>query len=181
MKHFLRIFFLILVLFLAVISLSFLKTQKVFPASPVSVPENQEIVAVSAEELTEGFFLPVSVLEKGTAGSSLKEAGGAVKVLSFAVNTFPALSYSDQKEVSLQTALLVAWSSLTPEQQERFDENYPSLSSLLDNCLSDFSNLCGLFEDAGVLPEMQALLQNPDASSAWKLLSGAWENCRIAA
>ena len=143
----------------------------------------------SASELKEGFFLPVSGLEKGTAGSSLKEANGAMKVLSFAENKLiTSISSSGDSEQShdtvdqdaLQSALLDAWNSLSAEEQALFSENYPSLAALLDKCFVDFSALSGLFEDAGVLPEMQALMQNPDVVSAWKLLSDTWANVKTA-
>ena len=147
----------------------------------------------SASELKEGFFLPVSGLEKGTAGSSLKEASGAMKVLSFAENKLitsislliSISSSGDSKrshdtvdQDALQSALLDAWKCLSAEEQALFSENYPSLAALLDKCFVDFSALSGLFEDAGVLPEMQALMQNPDVPSAWKLLSDTWANVK---
>ena len=61
------------------------------------------------------------------------------------------------------------------EEQERFAENYPSLSWLLDSCISDFSSYNGLFDDAGVLQEMEAVMKNPDAPSAWQMLRDATE------
>ena len=79
---------------------------------------------------------------------------------------------------ALQSALLDAWNSLSAEEQALFSENYPSLAALLDKCFVDFSALSGLFEDAGVLPEMQTLMQNPDVPSAWKLLSDTWANVK---
>ena len=184
-KQLFLIFFLILCLLLA--SCSYAKASfRAETTAPVTEPA---VTGPSAPELKEGFFLPVSGLEKGTAGSSLKEANGAMKVLSFAENKLLiSISSSGDSEQShdtvdqdaLQSALLDAWNSLSTEEQTRFNENYPSLAALLDNCFVDFSALSGLFEDAGVLPEMEKLMQNPDISSAWKLLSDAWANTKAA-
>ena len=184
-KQLFLIFFLILCLLLA--SCSYAKASS--PAETTAPVTEPAVTGPSAPELKEGFFLPVSGLEKGTAGSSLKEANGAMKVLSFAENKLLiSISSSGDSEQShdtvdqdaLQSALLDAWNSLSTEEQTRFNENYPSLAALLDNCFVDFSALSGLFEDAGVLPEMEKLMQNPDISSAWKLLSDAWANTKAA-
>ena len=138
---------------------------------PTSEPVGPEL---SVQEFTDGFFMPICDLEMGTAGSSLKQAVCAVKVLNFIVNNTDKLSSADLNEV-----LTSAWNTLSPEQQSRFMENYPSLSALLDECLADFSKYTGLFDDAGVLSEMESLRQNPDASSSWKLLSSAFTNSGI--
>ena len=158
--------FLILSLFLASCSVQKASTPAATPAPAAP--------ALSAQALTDGFILPICELEMGTAGSSLKQAICAVKVLTFAVNNSDKLSLSSLSEVFTS-----AWNALSAEQQSRFAENYPSLSVLLDECLADFSSYSGLFEDAGVLPEMQALQQNPNASSSWKLLSEAFANSGI--
>ena len=184
-KQLFLIFFLILCLLLA--SCSYAKASS--PAETTAPVTEPAVTGPSAPELKEGFFLPVSGLEKGTAGSSLKEANGAMKVLSFAENKLLiSISSSGDSEQShdtvdqdaLQSALLDAWNSLSTEEQTRFNENYPSLAALLDKCFADFSALSGLFEDAGVLPEMQTLMQNPDVPSAWKLLSDTWANVKTA-
>ena len=182
-KQLFLIFFLILYLLLA--SCSYAKASS--PAETTAPVTEPAVTGPSAPELKEGFFLPVSGLEKGTAGSSLKEANGAMKVLSFAENKLiTSISSSGDSEQShdtvdqdaLQSALLDAWNSLSTEEQTRFNENYPSLAALLDNCFVDFSAQSGLFEDAGVLPEMEKLMQNPDIPSAWKLLSDTWANVK---
>lgn len=184
-KQFFLIFFLVYCLLLASCSAS--KTSSLAETTaPVTEPA---VSGPSASELKEGFFLPVSGLEKGTAGSSLKEANGAMKVLSFAENklliSISSVGNSEQShdtvdQDALQSALLDAWNSLSAEEQSHFSENYPSLAALLDKCFVDFSALSGLFEDAGVLPEMQALMQNRDVPSAWKLLSDTWANIKTA-
>ena len=81
-KQLFLIFFLILCLLLA--SCSYTKASS--PAETTAPVTESAVTGPSAPELKEGFFLPVSGLEKGTAGSSLKEANGAMKVLSFAEN-----------------------------------------------------------------------------------------------
>ena len=150
-------------------------TQKESPPAATYAPAAEPAApALSVQELTDGFFLPICELEMGTAGSSLKQAVGAVKVLAFVVNNTDKLSSAGLNEVFTS-----AWNALSPEQQSRFTENYPSLSGLLDDCLADFSKYNGLFDDAGVLSEMEALQQNPDASSSWKLLSEAFVNSEI--
>ena len=158
--------FLILSLLLASCSVQKVSTPAATPAPAAP--------AISAQELTDGFFMPICELEMGTAGSSLKQAICTVKVLTFAVNNVDKLSSAGLSEVFTSS-----WNAFSAEQQSRFAENYPSLSVLLDDCLADFSSYSGLFEDAGVLPEMQALQQNPNASSSWKFLSEAFANSGI--
>ena len=162
--------FLILSLLLASCSVQKTSTPEATPA-PAAEPAAP---AISAQELTDGFFMPICELEMGTAGSSLKQAIGAVKVLTYAVNNVDKLSSAGLSEVFTSS-----WNAFSAEQQSRFAENYPSLSALLDDCLADFSSYSGLFEDAGVLPEMQALQQNPNAFSSWKFLSEAFANSGI--
>ena len=171
MKKIVLVFFLILFLALALFSSSFLTPKKAPSAPAEPSPAAQEVFAVSAGELIDGFLKPVSSLERGTAGSSLKEAIGAMKVLSFAVSS--GIQRSDASV--LKNNLLNAWNTLNVEEQERFAENYPSLSWLLDSCISDFSSYNGLFDDAGVLQEMEAVMKNPDAPSAWQILRDATE------
>ena len=129
-KQLFLIFFLILCLLLA--SCSYAKASS--PAETTAPVTESAVTGPSAPELKEGFFLPVSGLEKGTAGSSLKEANGAMKVLSFAENKLiTSISSSGDSEQShdtvdqdaLQSALLDAWNSLSAEEQAPFSENYP--------------------------------------------------------
>ncbi len=131
-----------------------------FAQEPAPVP--------SAEELAEGYFLPVSRVEFGTAGSSLKQAAAACRTVQFALDH--SLGKADRN--ALQQNMLQAWQSLSGEDQAAFSDMMSTfIAPLLERAFDDYSSLSGLFESAGVESEMSALVNDPGAKDAWAVLS----------
>ena len=147
---------------------------QVVPAAPSSasaaagVPISTPIPAsVTAEAVKTGVFDAVNAYEPGTAGSSLKCAVAAKKVLQFAGD-----NHLEQQQ-EIQPAVSAAWGMLTQQEKAKFAERWPSVSFQADDCFSPNTDLTGLFESAGIDKEMKALLADPELHSAWTALSGA--------
>ena len=97
-----------------------------------------------------GLVEPLLTLYPGTAGSSLKRAAVAVKVLTFASQYAVADISAD-------------WEALTQEERTLFAENVISVSALLGETRADYDAYQGLYEDAGVLEQMNNLKDNETA------------------
>ncbi len=132
------------------------------PESSVSTgPE-----APGAQELADQYFREVASYQPGTAGSSLKKALRASHVLSFAVEK--ELRNTDIP--TFRENLLSGWMLLSEEERGYFDENFISICDQIDACFSDWESNRGVFEDAGALEAMEALLAVPDAKEDWDTL-----------
>ena len=117
------------------------RAEKTVPAEPKP----------TQEEIYNGLVAPLLTLYPGTAGSSLKRAAVAVKVLTFASQYAVADISAD-------------WEKLTQEEKTLFAENVTSVSALLEETRADFDAYQGLYEDAGVLEQMNSLKDN---TTAW--------------
>ena len=122
--------------------------------------------APTAEELAEGFFGPLSALESGTAGASLKTAVAASEVCAFAAEHE---LYNPDAE-SLRANMLIAFESLSEEEQAAFLQGFDAASALLDACLTDYEANRGVFEDAGVADAMDEVMYDPLNRLAWENL-----------
>lgn len=133
----------ILSLVLSACAMTSSKTERTPEPIPVPTP--------TQEEVHNGLVEPLLTFHPGTAGSSLKRAVTAVKVLSFASRYAVA-------DIS------VDWKKLTQEERASFGENVASVSALLEETRSDFDSFQGLYEDAGVLEQINSL---KDDANAW--------------
>ena len=116
---------------------------------------------VSEQELKEKLVDPILAYYPGTAGSSLKRAVAAVKVLSFAaeygvcdVNSVPGMLENE-------------------DETARFYENLTAIDDLLKETEADLPAISGLYDDAGVYDLMSNLADNDNAwNSVHTLISG---------
>lgn len=133
-----------------------------------------EIIALSgiicqtptAAVLQESFFRQIAACQPGTAGASLKRAAAACRVLSFSISG--QLRGADVSE--LRENLLEAWDGLQEEERTAFDQSFPDICRLLDACFEEWESNRPVFEDAGVVDEMEYLLAYPGAREDWSVL-----------
>ena len=116
--------------------------------------EATEFSEVSGDELKAKLVDPILAYYPGTAGSSLKRAVAAVKVLSFAAE------YGVCDVKSVPTMLQ------TEEETVRFYENLSAIDDLLKETEADFQAISGLYDDAGVYDVMSGLANNENAWNA---------------
>ena len=115
--------------------------------------EAEDFSDVSEGELKEKLVDPILAYYPGTAGSSLKRAVAAVKVLSFAAE----YGACDVKSVPAM---------LETEETVRFYENLSAIDDLLEETEADFQAISGLYDDAGVYDVMSGLADNENAWNA---------------
>lgn len=131
----------------------------------------QKLPAADAETIRTGFLDAVSRYEPGTAGSSLKRAVAAMRVLEFCSTHH--LSDTDREEFTQN--LLAAWKEMPENEKELFPELFASVSEQIEEDLNNGSALSGLFEDAGILEKMQELLKEETLQEDWEMLKGCAE------
>ncbi|MBQ2955381.1 MAG: hypothetical protein IJE08_02860 [Clostridia bacterium] len=102
----------------------------------------------------------------GTAGSSLKNAAAALKLLSFAVD----YRLADSDLAGLRETVLAALNLLDEERKSEFAENLASIHALLVPALTGGDAADDLFDSAGVLDAARALLTEKDAFLHWSVL-----------
>jgi len=122
----------------------------------------------AAEDLIENFYLPVSRIGQGGAGSSLKNAATACEIVAYAYDRGLWNANPDE----LQAALRTARDSLSDKERSAFDANYPAVTRLMNATLKSTESRIEFFEDAGVGEEMKALMQNDLARFSWATLFG---------
>ena len=155
----------LLLMLIAVIVLRFNAADQVSPAEiedqqqtdtdfTEQTGEATEFSEVSGDELKAKLVDPILAYYPGTAGSSLKRAVAAVKVLSFAAE----YGVCDVKSVP---AMLE-----TEEETVRFYENLSAIDDLLKETEADFQAISGLYDDAGVYDVMSGLADNENAWNA---------------
>ena len=66
--------------------------------------------------------------------------------------------------------LLSAWNELPDTEKELFPELFASVSGQIEEDLQNSDALSGMFDDAGILEEMQVLLQEENLRSSWAVL-----------
>ncbi len=155
----------LLLMLIAVIVLRFNAADQVSPAEiedqqqtdtdfTEQTGEATEFSEVSGDELKAKLVDPILAYYPGTAGSSLKRAVAAVKVLSFAAE------YGVCDVKSVPTMLQ------TEEETVRFYENLSAIDDLLKETEADFQAISGLYDDAGVYDVMSGLADNENAWNA---------------
>lgn len=155
----------LLLMLIAVIVLRFNAADQVSPAEiedqqqtdtdfTEQTGEATEFSEVSGDELKAKLVDPILAYYPGTAGSSLKRAVAAVKVLSFAAE------YGVCNVKSVPSMLE------TEEETVRFYENLSAIDDLLKETEADFQAISGLYDDAGVYDVMSGLADNQNAWNA---------------
>ena len=139
-----------------------------------SIETVKAVPVVSREEIRTGLLDVIGAYEPGTAGSSLKRAAAAVKVLDFAETN--RISQVEKEKFSEE--LKLAWQGMTDREKQNFPEQFSAIAELADDALQDFSSHIGLFEDAGILEKMQQLLQNEDLIENWESLKECTETIK---
>ena len=122
----------------------------------------------AAEDLIENFYLPVSRIGQGSAGSSLKNAATACEIVAYAYDR----GLWNANPAELQAALRTARDSLSDKERSAFDANYTAVTRLMNATLKSTESRIEFFEDAGVGEEMKALMQNDLARFSWATLFG---------
>ena len=108
----------------------------------------------------------ISDTEVGTAGSSLKQAGTAFRILRFCAD-----QPSEFRETAdLDTACRAALDMLDPAEREAFDAVFPMVSDLIDTCFENRGLQSAVFEDAGLKEAMEEILKDPQVLVSWPVL-----------
>ena len=131
----------------------------------------QHYPAVDAETIGTEFLDAVSRYEPGTAGSSLKRAVAAMRVLEFC--NAHHLAETDREKFTEN--LLAAWKEYPETKKELFPELFASVADQVDEDLQKGTALSGLFDDAGILEEMQQLLAQDGLQASWETLKACAE------
>lgn len=134
-----------------------------------------EVIALSgiiertpgAADLQENYFRLLTEAQPGTAGSSLKLAAIACRMLSFSVSR--QLRGADLEQ--LRANLLEAWEGLTAEERAAFDGSFIEACFLVNMSYENWELTRGTFEDAGVSDEMEYLLSYSGSWQDWSILT----------
>lgn len=133
---------------------------------PDAAPENPAAAKLQADDLVSNYFHVIGGARPGTAGCSLAQANIACKAVHFAYER-----RIDKADVpTLRATLLKAWEGMSEAERRAFDSNFIDVCRLIDSCRADWPKMRGLFEDAGCAEEMEKLMKNPTALSAWSEL-----------
>lgn len=128
--------------------------------------------AFTAEDYSENYFRAVTAFHPGTAGSSLGRARAAFDALCFAQEH----STGEMETGMLRLKLLTAWNGLSEREREVFQANFIGVEELIGACFEDWESNRGLFDDAGVGEEMEALLAETSVKENWDALSAETRN-----
>lgn len=131
----------------------------------------RDVPAVSKEDIKTGFLDVIMGYQPGTAGSSLKRAVAAMRVMDFC--RIHQLADID-KEKFLEN-LFSAWDEVPDTEKALFPELFDSVSRQIEEDLQNGDALSGLFEDAGILEEMQQLLKEENLQPSWEILKACTE------
>ena len=126
-----------------------------------------EIHVPDAEAFADLYFRVAAGIPQGSSGASLTEAQSACDVLGFAAGS--ELWLADVE--TLRANMLEAWESLTDDERARFDESFPALNELINDCFEDWESNRGRFEDAGVADNMEELFEDGTSRWSWDALS----------
>ena len=128
----------------------------------------ETVLTPEPEDFVEEYFNVIGGIEQGTAGASLKQAEAACDVALFAVD----YEMWNPDVDALRANMLAGWESMTDEARAAFDANFMDVVSLIDDCLNDWEAVRGVFEDADVAEEMDAVMYDPLNRLAWQNLCG---------
>ena len=167
----------ITVIFLAATVIGMGKAEKTADVSVASIATAEPVQyypAADAETIRTEFLDVVSRYEPGTSGSSLKRAVAAMHVLEFC--NAHHLAETDREKFTEN--LLAAWKEFPETKKELFPELFASIAGQADEDLQNGAALSGLFEDAGILEEMQQLLSQDGLQISWETLKTCAETLK---
>ena len=128
------------------------------------------------EQLTDDtlgdIFKEASEIGEGTAGSSLKEAGLAARIASYAA----AIGFTDDQVEELKTEMLSKYEAFDEEKQANIDKAFMDAFSLLDKAIvdGDYDSVKGQFEDAGAAEEFDTVLKAPGLKESYNVFRSAY-------
>ena len=111
----------------------------------------------TVEVILSEYIRPVAALEEGTAGSSMKLAQATAGAALFAVRYEMWNPDADE----LTSRLAEGLSQLSGEELAAFTARFESIRALTDDCLEHWDANAGLFEDAGVIEDMNKIVFDP--------------------
>ena len=129
---------------------------------------------ISSEDYKENMFKILTTLEEGTAGSSLKAAQAAQEILSFATSR----QIWNMEANARNAGIAKAWDGLTDEEKKLVKQYFGkegSVAWMIEDAFYDYDSVKGVFEDAGVADDMEALSQNIYARRSFEALHAAVE------
>lgn len=145
-------------------------TVRIYIAGPFDMKEIDDMLSdmsvLNSEKLNEQYFRLLADLETATAGSSLKTAKAACLVCSF-VSTYDLY---DQDAEQLRNQMDTAYTMLDEDEQSTFWQGFEAVSTLLDACLEDYEANRAVFEDAGVVDEMDKFMYDEMVLAGWEKL-----------
>lgn len=159
----------VVLLFIVVLLVYFAFTSFSPASEPSNVVSNQN--PVSPELLRDRILSPAISFHPGTAGSSLGAAQVAAEIIEFITD----YQLRFMTEAEMNQLMDQAYSLLGDEEQGWFQENLPQLIGLIDSVFSNYSELSGLFGDAGADSTIRSALANDKAPEDWARVRPALE------
>ncbi len=138
-------------------------TEQVQDSGQTQDSEQASPVRLTPEQIRDGILSPAVSYHPGTAGSSLKSAQAAASVIAFITEN--ELRYAD--EAQLDQLMGDAASLLSEDEQEWLRENLPGMIALIDSVFSDYTEVSGQFDDAGVDDTIRTVLEGEHAAKDW--------------
>ena len=124
-------------------------------------------IAPSVDEYRSEYYMAVAAVEVGTAGSSLKQAETARDILRFALRN----NLWDTDYKGMRRNMLAAWEGMSAEEQSAFDSNLQEIfMPMLENVFTNYDEVAGSFEDAGIGEDMALLSEDREAKASWETL-----------
>ena len=116
-------------------------------------------------------FKEASEIGDGTAGVSLKRAGVAARIASYAA----LIGYTEDAADSLKEKMLADYEKLDDQGKENLDNTINNAIYLLDKVIveGDYDSVKGLFEDAGVAEGLDAALKAPGLKESYNTFKTA--------
>ncbi len=136
--------------------------------------ETESEAEPSVPETLTSLFEDIAQIEPGTAGSSLKAAQAACKLLSFAGEyDFTADNeYGENTKLVLDASQVLMDMDL--EDMDQFSKQYQSVEELADKAIEDYDSVREIFKDAGVNSTMVSILAGTrDLESYWKTVNSS--------
>ncbi len=104
----------------------------------------------------------------GDAGSSMKCAAAAVKLLSWAMDN-PVSSVTEN-------AIRVKFDEMDEAAVTAFMDNWPGIMETADTILNDMSSVTGVLDDAGILDAAKEAAEGANTYDRWEMLKAVIEN-----
>ena len=133
--------------------------------------EVQEAPTISPEQFRDKVLIPLISYHPGTAGASLGRAQAAAAIMTFV--TEQQLRHTAQAQMNQLAEDAAAL--LSDEEKGWLRENLPGMTALIDSAFSDYTEVSGVFADAGADSTMQSALAEEGAQEDWLRVRAALE------